>query len=93
MDNGQGYFYNSLGDKPNPTMHKELIRIGDLDDLYYWDTQQQPDDSYKCGYYCLSFIRRFAKGARGIDLYDDLGLTPDEMEENEKIIMHDNHLN
>lgn len=93
MDNGIGYFYNSLGDKPNPTMRRELKRIGGLDKLYYWDTQQQPDDSFKCGYYCLSFLRRFASGQRGIDLYDDLGLTPSELEKNEKIIMRDNRLN
>ncbi len=73
-------------------MDKELKRIGDLDTLFYWDTQQQPDESYKCGYYCLSFLRRFMRGKRGIDLYADLGLTPDDMDDNEKIIIADNGL-
>lgn len=92
MDNGIGYFYNSLGDAPNKVMRKELERIGNLDTLYYWDTQQQPDESFKCGYYCLSFLRRFANGRRGIDLYADLGLTPDDMDENEREIKKDNRL-
>lgn len=93
MENGIGYFYNSLGDKPNTTMKKELTRIGSLKRMYYWDTQQQPDESYKCGYYCLSFIRRYMQGKRGIDLYASLGLTPDEMDDNEREIKKDNRLN
>lgn len=92
IDNGIGYFYNSLGDRPNSVMRMELDRIGNLDHLFYWDTQQQPNKSFKCGYYCLSFLRRFAEGKRGIDLYADLGLTPKDMGANEKIIVDDNDL-
>lgn len=86
------YFYNSLGEKPNQTMIRELKRIGRVKDFYYWDTQQQPDDSYKCGYYCLSFLRRFMEGKRGIDLYTDLGLTDDDFKDNETAIKKDNML-
>jgi len=87
MEDGVGYFYNSLGDAPNDVMKRELIRIGNLKKLYCFDTQQQPDKSFKCGYYCLHFIKRYCvDGMRGISLYAGLGLTDKEMGINDKKI-------
>lgn len=87
MNGGVGYFYNSLGEPPNDVMKRELVRIGNLDRLYYFDTQQQPDESFKCGYYCLHFIKRYCLGKRGIDLYaGDMGLVDKDMESNDKKI-------
>jgi endo-beta-N-acetylglucosaminidase D len=89
MENGVGWFYNSLGEKPTEFMARELQRIGSLTELFYWDTQQQPNESYKCGYYALQFVARFCRGIRGFDLYDGLGLKKSEMEANDKKIIRE----
>jgi hypothetical protein len=46
-------YYDSLGEAPTPAIARQIAP----GQLIYWDGQQQPDSSDKCGFYALNFIR------------------------------------
>lgn len=53
---GPTIYYDSLGEPPTAEM---AAKISD-GQLIYWDGQQQPDSSDKCGFYALNFIKNLA---------------------------------
>lgn len=50
------YYYDSLGDKPLPFIAKYWPG-----QIVYYDSQQQPDASNKCGFYALKFVENAAR--------------------------------
>jgi hypothetical protein len=70
-DNGAIYYYDSLGEPPPASLARKLKQI--TTDIYYLDSQTQPNTSNRCGFYALDFLRRFIKnkGANVSALYGD----------------------
>lgn len=64
------YYYDSLGAKPPAGLVKLVRGISPDVDIYYFDSQTQPDASQKCGFYALEFLRRYLGGQRPPELYD-----------------------
>ncbi len=58
-DGGAIYYYDSLGKPPPASLARKLKQI--TTDIYYLDSQTQPNTSNRCGFYALDFLRRFVK--------------------------------
>lgn len=71
-DNGWNdiYYYDSLGKAPPAGLTKLLKGKSPNANIYYFDSQTQPDASQKCGFYALEFLRRYLAGQRAPELYD-----------------------
>lgn len=63
--NGPIYYYDSLGKPPPASLAQKLKQI--TADIFYLDSQTQPDTSNRCGFYALDFLRRFVKN-KGKDI-------------------------
>ncbi len=83
------YYYDSLGKKPPAGLIKLIRGISPNIDLYYFDSQTQPDASQKCGFYALEFLRRYLNGQRPPELYDwqYSDKNPNVMEANEQTVI------
>lgn len=90
-DNGwqNAYYYDSLGKRPPAGLTKLIRGISPDIEIYYFDSQTQPDASQKCGFYALEFLRRYLAGQRLPELYDWEYKDGDKsvMEANEKTVV------
>lgn len=86
------YYYDSLGDEPLPAIvdwwhsaprcktsrSEEELRDSNKQErvVVYYDSQQQPDESNKCGFYALQFIENASKQPKNAPdfAYYDMGL-------------------
>lgn len=65
------YYYDSLGDEPLPAIVDWWPG-----EIIFYDSQQQPDISNKCGFYALQFIENASKQPTNAPdfAYYDMGL-------------------
>jgi hypothetical protein len=86
---GYTIYYDSLGEPPTPEI-AEKIAPGNTR-LFWWDGQQQPDSSDKCGFYALKFIQNYINKRNSIkNLFDyyEMGLSYDsDYEKNEAVVL------
>lgn len=59
------FYYDSLGDPPTSGIASKIAPMGEP--IIWWEGQQQPDASDKCGFYSLNFVRNFVESMDTID--------------------------